>query len=163
MATETAWRLLGNAEDTEECVQDALLDAFKLHHRENVENWGGILRQLTSRRAIDRLRARKPDQQLRDEIPGQRWQEPPSIAMQKELAQRLRAAVARLPDQQASVFALQVFGEMSRAEVAATLCISENAVGVALHKARSKLKSLLMGQPPGRDGDHTTIGQEELS
>ena len=52
---------------------------------------------------------------------------------------------------------------MSRSEVATTLGISENAVGVALHKARAKLKSLLMGQSPRADGKHTTIGKEELA
>jgi DNA-directed RNA polymerase specialized sigma24 family protein len=46
MAFDTAWRLLGNAADAEEVVQDALLDAFRLHAQRTVTNWGGLLRHL---------------------------------------------------------------------------------------------------------------------
>ena len=46
MAFDTAWRLLGHAADTEDAVQDAFLEAFRLHGRQQVRNWGGLLRQL---------------------------------------------------------------------------------------------------------------------
>ena len=59
MAFDTAWRLLGHAADTEDVVQEALLDAFQLHGRQRVDNWGGLLRHLAARRAIDRLRKRR--------------------------------------------------------------------------------------------------------
>ena len=69
--------------------------------------------------------------------------QPECAAAERELAERLRAAVAQLPDRQASVFSLRYFGEMSNAEIAAALRISTDAVGVALHKARSRLKKVL--------------------
>ncbi|MDP6445175.1 MAG: sigma-70 family RNA polymerase sigma factor [Pirellulaceae bacterium] len=144
LAFETGWRLLGNVADTEECVQDALFDAFRIYQRESVGNWGGLIRRLTSRRAIDRIRSRRPAETLDDD---QLWasasDQPEQLAIERELAQRLRAALGSIPDQQANVFALHFFGEMSRTEIADAMDINENAVGVALHKARGKLRELL--------------------
>ena len=67
-----------------------------------------------------------------------------------ELANRLRWAVAELPDREASVFSLHYFGEMANNDIAETLGISADAVGVALHKARKRLKELLDLQEVGR-------------
>ena len=148
MAFDTAWRLLGHAADTEDAVQEALLEAFRLHGRQPVRNWGGLLRHLATRRAIDRLRQRRTVLPLRPEMPmsepaSPASEQPESIAAERELADRLRLAIAKLPEREASVFALRYLGEMDNSQIAETLGISVDAVGVALHKARNRLKQLL--------------------
>lgn len=148
MAFDTAWRLLGHAADTEDVVQEALLEAFRLHERQPVRNWGGLLRHLATRRAIDRLRQRRTGLQLRPEVLASEPASPKSdqpewVAIERELADRLRLAIARLPDREATVFSLSCLGEMENREIAETLGISTDAVGVALHKARNRLKHLL--------------------
>jgi RNA polymerase sigma-70 factor, ECF subfamily len=148
MAFDTAWRLLGHVADTEDVVQEALLDAFRLHGREPVGNWGALLRHLTARRAIDRLRKRRstvslPPIPLQFEPAAPESQQPESVAVERELADRLRLAMAELSDREAGVFSLRHFGELTNAEIAETLGISLDAVGVALHKARKRLKELL--------------------
>lgn len=148
MAFDTAWRLLGHVADTEDAVQEALLDAFRLHGRRSVVNWGGLLRHLATRRAIDRLRKRRTVDPLLPKAPAfeqasPECQQPEAVAVERELANRLRWAVAELPDREASVFSLHYFGEMANRDIAETLGISGDAVGVALHKARKKLKKLL--------------------
>jgi len=148
MAFDTAWRLLGHVADTEDVVQQALLDAFRLHGRQPVGNWGGLLRKLATRRAIDRLRERRtarplPPEPMAFEPPSPKSEQPEAVAIEHELADRLRLAVAGLPDREASVFSLHYFGEMPNSDVAETLGISPDAVGVALHKARKKLRELL--------------------
>jgi RNA polymerase sigma-70 factor, ECF subfamily len=148
MAFDTAWRLLGDAGDTEDAVQEALLEAFRLHGRQPIRNWGGLLRHLATRRAIDRLRQRRkvsplPLEALPFQPASPQSEQPESIAVQRELAERLRLAIAKLPDREASVFSLHYLGEMTNCEIAETLGISTDAVGVALHKARNRLKQLL--------------------
>jgi RNA polymerase sigma-70 factor (ECF subfamily) len=148
MAFDTAWRLLGQAADTEDAVQEALLEAFQLHGRQPVSNWGGLLRHLATRRAIDRLRKRRRAVPLSltpvmVEPASPESEQPESAAIERELAERLRLAVAELPDREASVFSLRYFGEMPNSDIAETLGITADAVGVALHKARKKLKELL--------------------
>jgi RNA polymerase sigma-70 factor (ECF subfamily) len=148
MAFDTAWRLLGHAADTEDVVQEAFLDAFQLHGRQTVDNWGGLLRRLAARRAIDRLRKRRtavplPPEALAWEPAASASDQPESVAAERELADRLRASITELPDREAEVFSLHYFGDMTNPEVARSLGISADAVGVALHKARKRLKELL--------------------
>ncbi len=154
MAFDTAWRLLGHAADTEDVVQEALLDAFQLHARQPVENWGGLVRQLATRRAIDRLRQRRATAFVSletFEITAPESDQPESVAAERELAVRLRWAIAELSDREASVFSLRYFGEMANSEIARTLGISTDAVGVALYKARKRLQELL-GLPAKASG-----------
>ena len=155
MAFDTAWRLLGQAADAEDVTQESLLDAFQLHSRGEVHNWGGLLRRLATRRAIDRLRRRRKTEVLSHEPATRKADQPESVAMERELAGRLRSAIGELPDREASVFSLRYFGEMSNPEIADALGITVGAVGVALHKARIKLKQLLNveNNAAGRVGD----------
>ncbi|MGA2060919.1 MAG: RNA polymerase sigma factor [Thermoguttaceae bacterium] len=148
MVFDMAWRLLGHAADTEDVVQEALLDAFRLHGRDPVGNWGALLRHLATRRAIDRLRKRRLSAPLPPKPPAfepaaPESQQPESVAVERELADRLRLAMAQLSNREAGVFSLRYFGEMPNADIAETLGISLDAVGVALHKARKRLKEIL--------------------
>ncbi len=59
-AYETAWRILGNAADTDDAVQEAMLDAVQLARKRTIDNWGGMLRRLAACRALDLLRKRRP-------------------------------------------------------------------------------------------------------
>src|SRR5438067_9391944 len=143
MAFDVAWRLLGNSADADDAVQEAFLDAFKLYSKQSIDNWGGLLRQLATRRAIDRLRGRRRNSPIEDEPLAALADQPETAAIEHELAHRLRRAVAELPDREATVFSLRYFGEMSNPDIAQTLKISLDAVGMALHKARAKLKEAL--------------------
>jgi RNA polymerase sigma-70 factor (ECF subfamily) len=148
VAFDTAWRLLGNVADAEDVVQETLLDAFRMHAREDIDNWGGLLRRLATRRAIDRLRRRRKSEVAPHEPLAGVSDQPESAAIERELADRLRRAIAELPDREASVFSLRYFGELTNPEIALALSISPTAVGVALHKARAKLKQMLKVENP---------------
>lgn len=152
MAFNTAWRILGHVADAEDVTQESLLDAFQLHARGEVHNWGGLLRRLSTRRAIDRLRKRRRTERLSQEPITRESDQPELMAIERELAERLRNAIRELPDREASVFSLRYFGEMVNPEIADTLAISVDAVGVALHKARTKLKRLLNVENPTAGG-----------
>jgi RNA polymerase sigma-70 factor, ECF subfamily len=60
------------------------------------------------------------------------------------LAHWLRQAVAQLPDQQAAVFAMFHFEQLSRDEISATLDVSPESVSTALYKARQHLQTQLL-------------------
>jgi RNA polymerase sigma-70 factor (ECF subfamily) len=145
-AIDAAWRLLGHVANTEDVVQEALLDAFRLHAVQPVARWGALLRKLATRRAIDRLRERRRAPLVplgAFEVIAPESERPESVAAERELAERLRWAVAELSDREASVFSLRYFGEMANGKIARALGNSTDAVGVALHKARSRLEELL--------------------
>src|SRR5262249_8030887 len=138
-----AWRILGHAADTEDVVQDVFLEAHRLRPSEPIKHWGGLLRRLATCRALDRLRQRKPFVSLNGfhvvgSDPG-----PEETAIGRELAARLREAVAQLPEREGAVFCLRYFDDLSYHQIAQTLNISGGAVATALLKARAKLEAQL--------------------
>jgi RNA polymerase sigma-70 factor (ECF subfamily) len=137
-----AVRILGSVHDAEDVAQDVFVEAYQLHGRGGVEGWTGLLVRMATLRAIDRLRRARITRAITDDArvtdAG-----PFEEAVARELAQRLRCAVAQLPDQQAAVFTLVAFEQMTRDEVAMSLKVSPQAVSTALYKARKQLMSEL--------------------
>ena len=60
-----------------------------------------------------------------------------------ELAQNLRRALTKLSQQEATVFCLRCLEDLAYQEIADRLQIEVNAVGVTLHRARTRLSELL--------------------
>jgi RNA polymerase sigma-70 factor, ECF subfamily len=141
-AYQTAWRILGNAADTDDAVQEALMDALRLARKGTIANWGGLLRRLATCRALDLLRKRQP-RHFEQEPHAPPTVQPEAVAVGNELATRLRMSLAELAPREAEVFSLRYFGELSNAEIAATLTLQIGAVAVLLHKARTRLAALL--------------------
>ena len=54
----TAYRLVRNQADADECFQETFLAALELSNRQPVHNWPALLQRLATRRAIDRVRTR---------------------------------------------------------------------------------------------------------
>jgi RNA polymerase sigma-70 factor (ECF subfamily) len=143
MVAGTAWRILGHAADTEDVVQEVFLDAHRLRQGQPVRNWAALLRRLATCRALYRLRQRKPavpldGLHLAGNVPA-----PDESAQERELADRLRSAVAQLPPREGEVFCLCFFEGLPQEKIAEILDISIGAVKVALHKARNKLENTL--------------------
>ena len=144
----TVYRLVGNHADAWDCVQETFLEAVKIDRREPVRHWPALLRHLATRRALDLLRARSRQRNRRgvDGDPAQALSREPSPsrhAEASELADRLRAAVGRLPRRQAEVFCLSCFEQMTSEEVGQRLGISPTAARMLLSRARRRLHGLL--------------------
>jgi len=149
----TAYRLLGNEADALDCYQNTFLEALKVARREAVHDWPPLLRRLATVRALDMLRTRYRDNSRNE--PGQDVLSAAAVdlgpgqqAEAAELAERLRVALARLPPQQAEVFCLRWFDEMSYRQIAERLELDTNTVGVLLHRARKHLQGLLASARP---------------
>jgi RNA polymerase sigma-70 factor (ECF subfamily) len=146
-AWRTAFRILGNRADADECFQEACLAALEVSRREEVRHWRGLLQRLATARAVDRLRTRRRGKlscsshdwdEISDGSPS-----PIQRAEEAELADRLRAALGQLPPKQAEAFCLHGVEGWSYREIAEHLAISIDAVGVLLHRARKRLRLLL--------------------
>ena len=176
MVFGTAYRIVGNAEDAEDVMQDVFLkvlnDWNKKLNPENVRDWGAYLRVTTTRRAIDQLRRRRKVRQTSDGIEmieAPALLNPRNQAIQGEQAGLLREALRQLPRRQAYVFTLHHIEAMSYEQIAAHTSMSVNGVGVILHRARGRLRSLLekkmdwkprikslheSGTQPSKEGSH---------
>jgi RNA polymerase sigma-70 factor (ECF subfamily) len=140
----TAWRILGHAADSEDVVQDVFLQAHQMQQVETVRCWEALLRRLAACRALDRLRQRRNTVALDGLSLASPTETPEAVAVERELAGRLRLAIARLPRREATVFCLRYFDDLSYEQIAQTLSIRVGAVATALHKARTRLESLLL-------------------
>jgi RNA polymerase sigma-70 factor (ECF subfamily) len=144
---QTAFRIVGNRADAEECFQEAFLAAWKVSQRETINHWRALLQRLATSRALDRVRQRRrrgPHEEVSDwNAVGGRSPAPSQAPEENELAHQLREALAQLPARQAEVFCLHCIEEWSYQEIAEQLAISSDAVGVLSHRARSRLRTLL--------------------
>jgi RNA polymerase sigma-70 factor (ECF subfamily) len=140
----TAWRILGHAADTEDVVQEVFLQAHQMQLAQEVRCWQALLRRLAACRALDRLRQRRYLVPLDGLSLPTTADDPEAIAVERELAVRLRQAISQLPRREATVFCLRYFDDLSYEEIAETLQISPGAVATALHKARARLEALLL-------------------
>jgi RNA polymerase sigma-70 factor (ECF subfamily) len=148
---QTAYRILGNRADAEECFQEAFLAALEFSRREEVQHWRALLLRLVTARAVDRLRRRRRQaarQQAADwDTLPDHAPTPPQIAEDAELSECLRTALGRLPSKQAEAFCLHCLEGWSYQEVARQLAVSVGSVGVLLHRARKRLRQLLGVSP----------------
>lgn len=137
-----ALRILGSVQDAEDVSQDVFTEAYRSFQDGPIQSWIGLLVRLATVRSIDRLRRKRPSVELRE---GDRMStvEPFEEIAAAELTHWLRNAMARLPDQQASVFVMFHYEQLSRDQIAANLGISPEAVSTALYKARQSLLTQL--------------------
>ena len=147
-----ARRLLGNAEDGEECWSDALLRLWNAVPPERPLHLRAYLLKLTRGVAIDRLRARTAEkrgggelpmllEELGDCVPGGPGAE------DELLGRELGAAVSRfletLPKRDRALFLRRYFHGEAVGDLARAYGMKENGVSVCLRRARLKLRAYL--------------------
>ncbi len=151
-------RILENEADAADAVQDAFLALFKSlegfrgHCR--VSTW---LHRVVTNAALMRLRSRlrKPECSLEDLLPmyyqnGHRidprpaWREGPGEVLLREESRRMvREKISQLPEDSRNVLLLRDIQQISTAEAAEQLDVSEAVVKTRLHRARQALRKLL--------------------
>ncbi len=165
MVFHTAYRVLGNVEAAEDVLQDVFLKLLKNRGRPSrsaaIEDWGAYLRVLATRRAID-LTRRKATLSLdrEDGSVDLRLQDsglqPDAALARRQKARELRIALRSLPPRDAELFVLRYFEDLSYAELARHLKLSQNQVGVLLHRARGRLRAVL---ETGSQSPETVVGK----
>jgi RNA polymerase sigma-70 factor (ECF subfamily) len=77
------------------------------------------------------------------EFRDERIEDPSERMMQDDVVQAVRAAIARLPEQQRMALVLAKYHELPYAEIATVLGSSEKAVKSLVHRARENLREAL--------------------
>lgn len=141
------YRILGNEADASDCFQEVFVNAVRTSRKQRIRNMEAFLNLVAAQRGIDLLRKRKPDFRLYrlngDFQMESRCPSPPVEIHSKELSEQLRAALSKIPRQEAEVFCLRILNEYSYRQIAEELNVNENYVGVLISRARAKLRELL--------------------
>ena len=160
---KTAFRLLANRADADECFQETFADAVTLARKQPgnvIRNWRAMLVRLSTARAIDRLRqrvartSRERGPEVEVLIDRRIDSQPTQRAEQAEMSARLRTALAHLPPKQADAFCLHALEGWTYKEVAEQMDTTVEHVGVLVHRARAELRErigfILSGSTTGR-------------
>lgn len=153
----SAFKILRHKEDTEDCVQDVIqtvirhVDTFRNASRDELIK---LLAVCTRNAAINIYRKNKRKQDRESHLPLDReyeaqllpidrllyhQQDPAEIVVGKENKRELVQMIAEMDDVYKDVLLLRYQYKMSNRKIADILKISENAVGVRLHRAKKIL------------------------
>lgn len=125
-------RMVRDHAAAEDITVEAFWRIYKARGRfDPSREFGPWARRIASNLALDHLRRRQPEVQLSDEVSG----DPPDPGPQRELAEQIRAALARLPLSLRTVTFLALIEDRPYDEIAAALGLSTNAVKLRVFRA----------------------------
>jgi RNA polymerase sigma-70 factor (ECF subfamily) len=145
VARRVARAVLGSPEDADDAAQDAMLSALvKLDQYDPRRPFGPWLLRIVANSATDRRR-RRTVRRVEPLDPGLTagGPRPDTTAERQELGQRLRQALAQLPERRRVAVVLFDVEGYSHAEIAAVLGIPEGTVRSEVFHARRRLRALL--------------------
>jgi RNA polymerase sigma-70 factor (ECF subfamily) len=154
----TIFAMLKNEEDAEDAAQEAMINAYRhlasFRAESKFSTWlvtiglnEGRKRLRKAKNMVQESLDEKIEEQEGDYTPAPLvdWREIPLEALErKEIRERLRVAVAELPDIYRQVFTLRDLDELNMQETAEALELSVGAVKVRLHRARMMLQKRLV-------------------
>ncbi len=155
------WHYTGNREAAEDCGQEAMIRVWRnlADYRGEcaLESW---VYRIAANCCMDWLRKKKRDKSVSMEPMREQGFDPADTspgteeqAVAKDERQRLREAIAQLPDDQREALILTQLEKIPYEEVARSLGISEGTVKSRVNRAKARLKEILSEErelsPPG--------------
>ena len=136
-----ATRILGSNSDSDDVVQETFITAWeRLPELQDPAATKAWLMRITSRKAIDRIRARKQDMPLGEwDAPAPESESPHQRAEAASQRERLTRALGTLSEAQRECWTLREIGGHSYAEIAEELDMRPSTVRGLLARARQKL------------------------
>jgi RNA polymerase sigma-70 factor (ECF subfamily) len=139
-----AMRMLGDQSAAEDVTQAIFLKIWSAPQLFETGNFAGWLVRMTRNRALDMLRSKS---YRLEELPEDRPAEdrPEDVAFANIDAQRVRAALAQLPEEQRDPIELGFFGGMTHEELAQRTGIPLGTIKTRIRAGLRKLRTALAG------------------
>ncbi len=139
------WRMLREARDAEDCLQETFLRAFRSYGRVRAgTNYRAWLYKIATNTARSQWKRRKRSEAHTTELDPDWQADEMSVAdriEQKTLLAAVARAVEELPDQQRAALIMRKYQELSYAEIAAALECTEAAARANVYQAVKKLQA----------------------
>ena len=148
-----SYRMLGNAQDAEDAVQEIFLRAYsRLHTFDRTRKFSTWLLSIASNYCIDRLRRRRYNWLTLDDVAYSLPSEqagPERTALEQEQKAIVQDALQRLPENYRLVAVLRYMNDLSYDEIGQVTGLPESTIKTRLFRARSMLAEAL--GPEGRE------------
>ncbi len=139
-----AFTLVKDEAVAQDLVQDLFIDFWERQlYRQVHTGLVGYLMQSVRNRSLDHLKREANRERLRQAYFGGTEQAVANAAEARALGEQIEAAVTSLPPMAARVFRMHYVEQLSYAEIAAQLGISENTVSNHMTKALKRLRERL--------------------
>ena len=141
-----AWGIVRNGHDAEDLAQEAFVSAYQNIGRfRRGEPFGPWIYRIVANRALDLIKHRTKFRsvELEDTERTDRRDEADVNARSNEIARRIDAAIAELPEMQRLVARLHLIDELEHADIAAITGLSDGTIRSHLSLAKTKLKQKL--------------------
>ena len=139
------WRMLRDAADAEDCLQETFLRAFRSYgHVRAGTNYRAWLYKIATNTARSQWKCRMRNETHTTELDPDRQADEMSVAdrvERKALLAAVTRAVEALPDQQRAALIMRKYQELSYAEIAAALECTEAAARANVYQAVKKLQA----------------------
>lgn len=145
----TCVRIVNNAADAEDIVQESFIDAFKNIDRFNYQStFGAWIKRIVINKSINHLRAKKLklieiNQPIISELKNDEAFDETEIQFKVE---KIKKAVSMLPDGYRTVFTLNAFEGYDYDEIAEILSITPATVRTQYHRAKKQLLLFLVSK-----------------
>ena len=135
-------RMLGNAVEAEDVMQESFLKAFtKIDTYEGKVSFGAWLKKIVINRSLDELKKRKVKfEELNEKIPEE---VPASFEVTEIQMEKLKKTISQLPDGYRVVLSLHLLEGYDHEEIAEILGISNVSSRSQFLRAKLKLRQLL--------------------
>lgn len=143
---QLCYRFVGNHEDATDLAQETFLRAYRaLRTFKGDASIGTWLYRIAVNLSLNRLSSRTPRGEPIEDGPALASHEPDAVSrlLSAERAERVRAAIARLPRKQRATLVLRVYQELPHQEIARLLGSSVGAAKANFFHALNNLKRLL--------------------
>jgi RNA polymerase sigma factor (sigma-70 family) len=138
--------------DVEDIMQETYLKVYeKLHQYKGEATFSTWLIRIGINEALQRIKRAKKDpahlasgMDLMTQLPDHTQMNPEKRTMHHETRSMVEGAIDRLPEAYRTVYILRELEDMTNAEVATLLGITESNVKVRLHRAKAGLRNALL-------------------
>lgn len=140
----TAFRLMGNAQDAEDMVQEVYLKLWKKREElpPDIGNTEAYCVTLTKNLCLDALRASRPEEDNRppEELGIAHESDPLREMTAKDEANQVKRIIESLPRQQRQVIVMRDVNECSMEEIEEATGLSPGNIRVLLSRTRKKIR-----------------------
>ena len=143
MVYNTCYRILSNAMDAEECMQDAFVKAFGKFHAIGDAPPEAWLKRIAINTCLDTLKAKQPDWTETDETIYIANEPPPDEETMNWKVEQIKVAMEQLPEKYRIILSLYLMEGYDHEEIAEILQLNEATARSQYSRAKQKLIEII--------------------